>query len=149
MIILAAALTVSGCGIIRDEPQKNADNTAALCTRWKDSTRAFVGTEDENLAPETQAYRKALEDEYVGKQHPKPELIEIQRAYWSAQEAMPRTLAAEATNSKLSDAFSAYADELRGRAAGQIPVTGDAMGSQALKTLMSFCWPGPSTAPGQ
>ncbi|MEU7906909.1 hypothetical protein [Actinoplanes sp. NPDC049118] len=139
MIVLAATLSVSGCGAATDEPRKNADNTVALCTRWKDSTRAFVGSE--NLAPEAQAYNKAIQDQYVGKQHPKAELIEIQRAYWSAQETVPRALATEATDPKLSDAFSAYADELRSRAAGQVPATGDAMGSAPQKTLMSFCWP--------
>jgi hypothetical protein len=139
MIVPAAALAVSGCGAVTNEPQKPADNTVALCRRWKDSTLTFMGSK--NLASEAQAYNEAIQDQYVGKQRPKAELIEIQRAYWSAQEAMPRALAAEATDPKLSDAFSAYADELRSRAAGQVPATGDAMGSPSQTTLTSLCWP--------
>jgi hypothetical protein len=139
-IVLAAALTVSGCGAATDERPKPADNTAALCARWKDSTQAFVGSK-EQLAPEAQAYNQAIEDQYVGKQRPKAELIEIQRAYWSAAEVVPRALAAEATDPKLRDALSAYADELRDRAAGKLPETGDAMGSPGLMTLRSLCSP--------
>ncbi|MET8151720.1 hypothetical protein ACIBSW_29760 [Actinoplanes sp. NPDC049668] len=142
MAVLVVALGVSGCGAAAGEPRKDADNTAALCAKWKDSTRAFVGGAGEELAPQTQAYREAIEDEYVGKQRPKAKLAEIQRAYWSAQAAVPRVLAAEATDPELSDAFAGYADELAGRAQGRLPETGGAMLSPAQTTLMSICFPG-------
>jgi hypothetical protein len=137
VIVLAGLLAAAGCGATSGEPSKPADNTAALCARWKDSTLAFMGRE--NLAPEAQAYNQAIQDQYVGKQRPEAELIEIQRAYWSAQEAVPRGLAAEATDPRLRAALSAYADELRSRAEGQALAAGGIMNSPALTTLMALC----------
>jgi hypothetical protein len=146
--LLAPLLLVAGCSSIGNTATRStapADNTAAICAQWTASIKPFTSTGADE-APEAKAYQKAMADAYDGKGMPEEQEIDIQHAYWSAQEKEPRKLAAQATEAELRDALTAYADELDGRSEDVLPefVGMTSPARQQLDTLCKTPEPGSS-----
>jgi hypothetical protein len=124
-VVLAALLTVSGCGGAGPAgPNKAvsaaasaaasppAGDTVSVCARWKEAQLPYLT----NTAPEAKAYAKAIADSYQGKET--AGVLEIQLAFWSAWADAVRPLAAEAAAPELQAALSTQVEELDRRAAG-------------------------------
>jgi hypothetical protein len=139
--VFAGLLLTAGCSSLTGGatagPATPADNTASICARWTTAEQPFISTGSDE-APEAKAYQKVMADAYQGKEVPEGRQIQVQQAYWSAQEKAPRALAAEATSADLRDALSAYADELDGRSEDVLPEF-VGMTSPARQTLDTLC----------
>jgi hypothetical protein len=141
--VAAGLLLLAGCGMRPGRPvAAPTDNTADICARWLASTKPFLSP-GADAAPEATAYRTAIADQYAGAGLPQSRILAIQRAYFTAQEAAPRALATEATSPRLRDALTAYADELKGRAADLVPEFAGTP-SAAFTTLTAACAPAPA-----
>ena len=139
--MFAGLLLTAGCsslsGGTASGPAAPADNTASICAQWTAADKPFVSTGADE-APEAKAYQKVMADAYQGKEVPEGQEIQVQHAYWSAQEKAPRALAAEATSAELRDSLSAYADELDGRSEDVLPEF-VGMTSPARQELDTLC----------
>jgi hypothetical protein len=124
-VVLAALLTVSGCGGAGTAgPNKSvsaaasaaasppAGDTVAVCARWMKAQLPYLS----NTAPEAKAYAKAVADSYQGNET--AGALEVQLAFWSAWADAVRPLAAEAAAPELQAALTTQVEELDRRAAG-------------------------------
>jgi hypothetical protein len=149
LVPIAGLLLTAGCssmsGSATAQPTTPADNTAGICAQWTAAVKPFVSTGADE-APEAKAYQKVMADAYEGKEVPEGQQIQVQHAFWSAQEKAPRALAAEATSADLRDALTAYADELDGRSEDVLPEF-VGMTSPARQELDTLCKTGQSAPP--
>jgi hypothetical protein len=141
LAVSAALLLAAGCSSQpvagAAAPATPSDNTAGICAQWTASLKPFTST-GAGEAPVAKAYQKAMADAYEGKNLPEQQEIDIQQAYWSAQEKAPRELAAKAASAELRDDLLAYADELDGRSEDVLPEF-VGMTSPARQDLDTLC----------
>ncbi|AGL17574.1 hypothetical protein L083_4064 [Actinoplanes sp. N902-109] len=136
MVLVAAVAGLGGCGAgDAAEPAAPADNTAAICARWRQAEAPFLT----NTAPEAEAYNRTIADAYEGK--PVTGATGIRRKYWAAWADAVRPLAAEATGAGLRDALTAQVSTLDEHAAA-----GDAALSDVSSAVAQMCLPASGTA---